>query len=138
MHSHVAGALHADAREPITPPAVAPADVNALDATVWSSNITRSDAGVLTIAGIAATDLARDFGTPAYVVDEADFRARCRAWVRALSDADVFYAGKAFLTIEIARWVSDEGLGLDVCTGGELALALRAGFEPGRTATTNR
>ena len=134
MHSHVAGALHADAREPLTPPPVAPADVNALDATVWSQNVSRSDAGVLTIAGVAATDLARDFGTPAFVVDEADFRARCRAWVRAFPDADVFYAGKAFLTIEIARWVADEGLGLDVCTGGELALALRAGFEPGRIA----
>jgi diaminopimelate decarboxylase len=134
VHSHVAGALHADAREPLTPPPVAPADVNALDATVWSQNVSRSDAGVLTIAGVAATDLARDFGTPAFVVDEADFRARCRAWVRAFPDADVFYAGKAFLTIEIARWVADEGLGLDVCTGGELALALRAGFEPGRIA----
>jgi diaminopimelate decarboxylase len=113
---------------------LAPVDVNALDATVWSSNVSRSDAGVLTIAGIAATDLARDFGTPAYVVDEADFRARCRNWVDAFPGADVFYAGKAFLTTEIARWVADEGLGLDVCTGGELAVALRAGFEAGRIA----
>jgi diaminopimelate decarboxylase len=134
VHSHVAGALHADAREPLAAPAAAPSDVNALDATVWSSNVTRSDAGVLTIAGVAATNLAREFGTPAYVVDEADFRARCRAWVEAFPDADVFYAGKAFLTIEITRWVAGEGLGLDVCTGGELALALRAGFEPGRIA----
>jgi diaminopimelate decarboxylase len=134
VHSHVAGALHADAREPVSPTLLAPADVNALDATVWSSNVTRSDAGVLTIAGIAATDLARDFGTPAYIVDEADFRARCRSWVAAFPDADVFYAGKAFLTTEIARWVADEGLGLDVCTGGELAVALRAGFEAGRIA----
>src|SRR5450755_3958631 len=134
VRTHEAGALHADAREPVSPSMLAPVDVNALDATVWSSNVSRSDAGVLTIAGIAATDLARDFGTPAYVVDEADFRARCRNWVGAFPGADVFYAGKAFLTTEIARWVADEGLSLDVCTGGELALALRAGFPPGRIA----
>jgi diaminopimelate decarboxylase len=112
----------------------APVDVNALDAAVWSSNVTRSDAGVLTVAGVSATDLAAEFGTPAYVVDEADFRDRCRAWVSAFSGADVYYAGKAFLTTAIARWVRDEGLGLDVCTGGELALALHAGFPADRIA----
>jgi len=134
VHTHEAGSLHADAREPGSAPLTAPADVNALNPTIWSSNVTRSDAGVLTIAGVAATELARDFGTPAYIVDEADFRARCRNWVGAFPAADVFYAGKAFLTTEIARWVRDEGLGLDVCTGGELALALRAGFPADRIA----
>jgi len=68
------------------------------------------------------------------VVDEADFRARCRVWRDAFPDADVYYAGKAFLTVSIARWVADEGLLLDVCTGGELTLALRAGFDPSRIA----
>ncbi len=110
VHSHVAGALHADAREPITPPPVAPADVNALDATVWSSNVTRSDAGVLTIAGVAATDLARDFElrrtwstrpTPCSLPCLGQGLSRCRCLLR----------GKALLTIEIAHWVSDEGLG---------------------------
>ena len=134
MHTHEAGSLHADAREPGSLPISAPADVNALDAAVWSSNVTRSGAGVLTVAGVSAADLARDFGTPAYVVDEADFRDRCRAWVSAFSGADVYYAGKAFLTTAIARWVRDEGLGLDVCTGGELALALHAGFPADRIA----
>jgi diaminopimelate decarboxylase len=107
-----------------------PADLNALAASVWSSNVTRSDAGVLTVAGVAAGDIANEFGTPAYVVDEDDFRARCRSWVAAFPDADVYYAGKAFLTTAIARWVAEEGLRLDVCTGGELAVALHAGFEP--------
>jgi diaminopimelate decarboxylase len=107
---------------------------NALAPSIWSANVTRTDGGQLAVDGIAATDLAAEFGTPAYIVDEADFRARCRAWVAAFTDADVFYAGKAFLTTEVARWVADEGLGLDVCTGGELAVALHAGFEPARIA----
>ncbi len=59
MHTHEAGSLHADAREPGGSPVTAPADVNALDAAVWSSNVTRSDAGVLTVAGVSAADLAR-------------------------------------------------------------------------------
>jgi diaminopimelate decarboxylase len=134
VHTHEAGSLHADAREPGSALATAPADVNALDAAVWSSNVTRSDAGVLTVAGVSAADLARDFGTPAFIVDEADFRDRCQAWVAAFAGADVYYAGKAFLATAIARWVRDEGLGLDVCTGGELALALRAGFPADRIA----
>ena len=85
-------------------------------------------------------DLAREFGTPAYVVDEADFRARAADFrdtyaevFRDLSGgADVYYAGKAFLCTEVARWVEDEGLGLDVCTGGELAVAMRAGMPGAR------
>ncbi|MDQ1494764.1 MAG: diaminopimelate decarboxylase, partial [Actinomycetota bacterium] len=134
MHTHEAGALHADVRDLGTQPTRAPADLNALAPSVWSSNVTRSDAGVLTVAGVAATDIAKDFGTPAYVVDEDDFRARCRAWLDAFPGADVFYAGKAFLNTTIARWVAEEGLGLDVCTGGELAVALHAGFDPSRIA----
>jgi diaminopimelate decarboxylase len=130
MHTHEAGALHADVRDLGTQPMRPPADLNALAASVWSSNVTRSDAGVLTVAGVAAGDIANEFGTPAYVVDEDDFRARCRSWVAAFPDADVYYAGKAFLTTAIARWVAEEGLRLDVCTGGELAVALHAGFEP--------
>jgi diaminopimelate decarboxylase len=134
MHTHEAGALHADVRETASGALRAPADVNALAPAVWASNVTRSDAGVLTVAGVPAIALARDFGTPAYVVDEADFRARCRAWIGAFPGADVYYAGKAFLTTAIARWVADEGLGLDVCTGGELAVALHASFDPARIA----
>ena len=79
-------------------------------------------------------ELAREFGTPAYVIDEDDFRARARDFKATyadvfaeLSGADVFYAGKAFLCTEVARWVNDEGLHLDVCSGGELAVAIRAG-----------
>ena len=77
-------------------------------------------------------DLVAEHGTPAYVLDEADFRARARAFRDAFAGYDVFYAGKAFLCTTVARWVAEEGLCLDVCSGGELTVALRAGFDPAR------
>jgi diaminopimelate decarboxylase len=81
------------------------------------------------LAGIDVRELAERYGTPLFVVDEADFRARCHEFATAFGDpAHVHYASKAFLSVEIARWVAQEGLGLDVCSGGELAIALRAGF----------
>ena len=134
MHTHEAGALHADVRELGAQPLQPPADLNQLASNVWPSNVRRADDGGLAVAGVAAVHIAREFGTPAYVVDEDDFRARCRAWLDAFPGADVYYAGKAFLTTAVARWVAEEGLNLDVCTGGELAVALHAGFEPSRIA----
>ncbi len=119
---------------------VTPDDANALPATVWSQNALRSAAGELTIAGVAASALVEQFGTPVYVVDEADVRVRARG-IRAAFDrecarvgttAKVYYAGKAFLSTEVARWVSAEGLNIDVCSGGELAVALAAGVDPAR------
>ncbi len=70
--------------------------------------------------------------TPAYVLDEADFRARARAFREGFAAYDVYYAGKAFLCTTVARWVAEEGLCLDVCSDGELTVALRAGFDPAR------
>ncbi|MGN6722665.1 MAG: diaminopimelate decarboxylase, partial [Marmoricola sp.] len=84
--------------------------------------------GVLEVGGVAVTDLVATHGSPAYVLDEADFRRRARAFRDAFAGADVFYAGKAFLCTTVARWINEEGLCLDVCTGGELAVAERAGF----------
>jgi len=106
-----------------------PDDVNALVPTLWAANVSKVD-GVLTVAGLAAGELAAEFGTPTYVLDEDDFRNRARAFRDAFGGigADVFYAGKAFLCVAVARWIAEEGLNLDVCTGGELAVALRAGF----------
>ena len=133
MRAHPAGPLHGEfAHERATLPV--PRDLAVIDAQVWPRNAARSNHGVLTLAGIDVRDLAAEFGTPVYVVDEADFRARCREHKAAFAGADVFYAGKALLTTAIARWVAEEGLGLDVCTGGELAVARRAGFPPDRIA----
>jgi diaminopimelate decarboxylase len=117
-----------------------PADANALDPAVWTASTTRDATGALTVAGVAASDLAARFGTPLYVVDENDVRARARAvrdafrseTARAGTGATVYYAGKAFLCAEVARWVTEEGLNLDVCSGGELAVALAAGVDPSR------
>jgi diaminopimelate decarboxylase len=103
-----------------------------LDAAVWPMTAARSTEGVLTLGGVDVRDLAQEFGTPSYVLDEVDFRSRCALWRDAFSGADVYYAGKAFLCTAIARWVAEEGLSLDVCTGGELAVALAAGFPTDR------
>ncbi|MDP9496576.1 MAG: diaminopimelate decarboxylase [Actinomycetota bacterium] len=98
-----------------------------LDPVVWPTTAQRVD-GVLTVGGVDVRALAAEHGTPAYVLDEEDFRARCRAWRDAFAGATVYYAAKAFLCTAVARWVAEEGLSLDVCTGGELAVALHAGF----------
>jgi diaminopimelate decarboxylase len=103
---------------------------------VWPCTATRSADGALELGGIDVRDLAAEHGTPLLVLDEDDLRARCRAWRQAFdgwpAGADVAYAGKAFLSKAIVKIVAEEGLGLDVCTGGELAVALAAGFPPGR------
>jgi len=89
--------------------------------------------GALRIGGCDTRDLAREFGTPAYVVAEDDLRARARAFTRALGpDGEVVYASKAFPCTAVLRVFAEEGLGCDVASGGELHLALRAGFKPSR------
>ena len=104
-----------------------PADPNELVAHLWSRTATKDD-GVLAVGGVPLTELVREHGSPAYVLDEDDFRARARAFRDAFSTYEVFYAGKAFLCTTVARWLAEEGLSLDVCSGGELAVAERAGF----------
>ncbi len=128
--AHPAGPRHADVL-PEGHSAAAPADVNALDAAVWPASARRTD-GVLQLGGVPVTELARQFGTPAFFLDEADLRERARSYADAFDGTDAYYAGKAFLCTAVARWVAEEGLGLDVCTGGELSVALAAGFPPGR------
>ncbi|MFF9024981.1 diaminopimelate decarboxylase [Streptomyces eurythermus] len=132
--AHPAGPRHADVLPEGHHPAP-PADLNALDRKVWSRTVTRGDDGVVEVAGIPVTRLAEEFGTPAYILDEDDFRTRARAWRTAFGpDADVFYAGKAFLSRAVVRWLDEEGLNLDVCSGGELATALSAGMPAERIA----
>ncbi|WP_432068068.1 diaminopimelate decarboxylase [Streptomyces sp. C10-9-1] len=132
--AHPAGPRHADVL-PEGHYTAPPADLNALDAKVWSRTVARNADGVATVGGIEVTALAEEFGTPAYFLDEADFRARCRAWHDAFGGgADVFYAGKAFLSRAVVRWLTEEGLNLDVCSGGELTTALDAGMPAERIA----
>jgi len=132
VRAHEAGALHAEAGQRGPAWLGTPADVNALMPQLWPQTVTRGPAGALSVGGRDVRDLAAEFGTPAYLLDEADFRARCRAFAEAFHDADVYYAGKAFLCKAVVRMIAEEGLALDVCTGGELAVALAAGMPPER------
>ena len=90
-----------------------------------------SPAGRLSIGGCDLVDLAEQFGTPLFVYDEAHLRARCREAVAAFPDGAA-YASKAFLCVAMARLVAEEGMEIDVATGGELHVALAAGFPPER------
>ncbi|MER5740172.1 diaminopimelate decarboxylase [Streptomyces sp. NPDC002262] len=93
---------------------------------LWPATTTGGPDG-LTIGGVPLSALAEEFGTPAFVLDEDDFRARCRTWRTAFAGHDVFYAAKAFLCHQVAVWLREEGLGIDVCSAGELRTARRAG-----------
>src|SRR5690242_11112660 len=132
MRAHEAGALHGDlgTRDPAW--LRAPEDVNALLPQLWPRTVTRVPSGELTVGGMSVRALAAEYGTPVYVLDEDDLRGRCRDFAAAFAGADVYYAGKAFLCRAVVRIIEEEGLFLDVCTGGELAVALSAGFPPER------
>ncbi|WP_439563684.1 diaminopimelate decarboxylase [Microcella sp.] len=130
--------MHAN---PLSPPWLAPpADADALPAHVWPSSAVRTAEGAIAVGGVALPRLAAEFGTPLYVIDERDARDRATR-TRAAFDAAaaahgtsavVYYASKAFLCTEAARWMVEAGLNLDVASGGELAVALAAGVEPAR------
>ncbi|MEU8297830.1 diaminopimelate decarboxylase [Micromonospora sp. NPDC048909] len=132
MRAHEAGALHGDIGK--TGPAWlrSPVDVNALVPQLWPRNVTRAGDGALNVAGLSVHDLAAEFGTAVYVLDEDDLRSRCRDFRAAFPDVDIYYAGKAFLCRAVVRMINEEGLYLDVCSGGELATALAAGMPPER------
>lgn len=127
--------------EPLVPDWLAvPDDANALAPAVWPASAHRDGDGTLRVGGVSALALRAEFGTPLYVLDEAEVRDHAR---RALSafraatarhgvQARVYYAGKAFLSTEVVRWVVDEGLAVDVCTRGELEVALAGGADPAR------
>jgi diaminopimelate decarboxylase len=103
---------------------------------MWSSSVTTG--AELSIAGLTAKSLGQEFGTPTFFIDEADFRERALAWDKALKDAfgpnagTVYYASKAFICTEGARWIKEIGIGIDVSTGGEMAVALAGGIDPSK------
>jgi len=88
--------------------------------------------GRLQLGGCDVAGLAATFGTPLYLYDEGELRARCREYADAFGAGAVSYAGKAFLCTAMAKLVAEQGRNLDVATGGELHVALRAGFPPAR------
>lgn len=108
---------------------------------LWPWSASRED-GVLRVGGVDLTRVAADFGTPTFVLDVEAMRGRARVWASAMAEefwdgygmrgGDAFYAGKAFLSADVARLVVAEGLGIDTASLGELSLALRAGVDPDR------
>jgi diaminopimelate decarboxylase len=103
--------------------------------SLWSKSVS-IEKGQLHCSGISASTLAAEFKTPTFFLDEDDFRNRALNWNTELSKAfgpqagRVYYAAKAFICVEVARWIADLGIGIDVCTGGELAVALKGGINP--------
>jgi diaminopimelate decarboxylase len=132
VRAHEAGAPHADAGHRGPSWLRAPEDVNDLVPQLWSSTATKNADGALEVGGVDVRELVAEHGSPAYLLDEADFRARARAFRDGFKDFAVYYGGKAFLCTTVVRWVMEEGLNLDICSGGELAVALRAGADPRR------
>jgi len=88
--------------------------------------------GALSIAGCTAEKLVKEFGSPIFVLDQDDFYLRTKAWQAALNESfgsgKIYYAAKSFICVEVAKWLKELKVGLDVCTGGELAIALAADF----------
>ncbi|MGW6737203.1 diaminopimelate decarboxylase [Streptomyces sp. NPDC055013] len=98
--------------------------------SVWPASAVEPREGEITVGGVPLADVADRFGTPVYVIDEDEVRERCRTYKHAFPEAEVLYAAKAFLCRAMIHWVDEEGLGLDVCSAGELELAVTTGFPP--------
>ncbi|CAN2233270.1 diaminopimelate decarboxylase [Candidatus Planktophila dulcis] len=102
---------------------------------MWSKNASLAGA-TLSVAGIPAAQLAKDFGTPSFFLDEDAYRSRALAWHNGLHSefgpnaGTIYYAAKSFICTAVAQWIADIGIGIDVCTGGELAVALNGGIDP--------
>lgn len=115
-----------------------PGDANALHSGVWPASARRSDSGVLTIGEVAVTELVERYGTPLYVFDHDDLIRRAREVHDAVTSAcrrhgitgSVYYASKSFISGHLVSWIEQVGLGFDVATGGEMAIALAGGANP--------
>ena len=104
--------------------------------SLFSSNLTfageNENSGVLAIAGCSGEKLVKEFGSPLFVIDQADFFLRAKSWRQVLDTSfgggQLYYAAKSFICVEVAKWLKELKLGLDVCSAGELAVALAADF----------
>lgn len=103
-----------------------------VELSVWPASTTEPRPGDLAVGGVPLAEIADRFGTPVYALDEAEVRERCRTYRHAFPGAEVLYAAKAFLCQAMIHWMAEEGLGLDVCSAGELELAVTTGFPPER------
>lgn len=103
-----------------------------LDPDIWPATAQPGPHGEIFVGGVGLSAIAAQYGTPTYVLDEADIRQRCRDYRAAFPDAEVAYASKALLCRAVANWIEEEGLSLDVCSAGEIAVAASAGFPAAR------
>jgi diaminopimelate decarboxylase len=109
---------------------------NKYPTSLFSSNLEFKNentyGGQLSIAGCSAESLVKEFGSPLYVIDQDDFYLRTKAWKSTLDNEfesnNLYYAAKSFISIEVAKWLKELNVGLDVCSGGELLVALAAKF----------
>ena len=99
-----------------------------MEETLWPADTRLADGGDLSFGGLPITHLAARFGTPCHLLDEAEVRRRARSFREALPAAEVAFAGKALPVRSVFRWMAEEGLSLDVCSAGELAVARSVGF----------
>ncbi len=119
---------------------VAPRDANALHSGIWPASMRRGSNGELEVGGVSVGELVERYGTPLYVFDQDDFASRARLVQDALTAAcsrhgvsgTVYYASKSFISGHVVSWVEDAGLGFDVATAGEMAIALGGGANPDR------
>ena len=132
MRAHEAGALHGELGTNGPAWLRPPADVNELVPHLWARGVERSTDGASPSPASTSGSWPQRYGTPAFVLDEDDLRARCRDFRAAFPDEDIYYAGKAFICRAVVRIIAEEGLYLDVCSGGELAVALAAGMPADR------
>jgi diaminopimelate decarboxylase len=117
-----------------------PTDVNSVDGKIWPASFVRDSSGGIQVGGLSVSQLAAEYGTPLMVIDQADFLNRAQSVKQAFdseakkiqTSAKIYYASKSLLTTEVVRWVAASGLNIDVCSGGELALALAGGIESHR------
>lgn len=133
MPAHPAGPRHGDVAEAPNP-LMAPEDLNELVPSVWPESAQRTDAGAIQLGDMDIRDIAAECGTPAIIYDEKHVRTSAREYADAYGsqgvNCDVYYAAKAFLSTRMAQWITEEDVRIDVCTGGELEIALRAGVDP--------
>jgi len=109
-----------------------PVCLNGLATDLWPRTARLEPDGDISVGGLRLSMLAARYGTPAYILDEADVRSRCRTYAGAFPGAEIAYAGKAFLCRAMAGWIAEEGLSLDVCSAGELVVARSVRFPADR------